>query len=405
MLAALLAAAPDRGALALIAFALGSDDVLREAPSSLGLPSPAEAWVPLLVERFGAPAFDALLWMAERFPRGPSPWLKGLASLLEGGKVPPEARARIRDFAVRRLSSPTWEGESEPLDLLVHLELPPELVGRLWEIAFSVVPARFRWAQYRAGELLGRLTGSAELASRLVPALDESLAQGDLHRARALVSLGFRTQVPEVRDLALRVLDLDGRQADVDDLFGIAYWIRDAGALPPTFIPERLARTGSPWFAVAARLLLRERSDVASYQGVLESALASSDLDGATAVAAAIDLLRAKLLQPQDPRVAAVLDLAAAPARSDLLRELAHRKVPVACHRAHLVEQLRSSEDEQATDLVTALWVWKCEGWEDLLREVYPSVTGAECREAIERVLRLPAPVETYWEVSGEEDD
>jgi hypothetical protein len=421
MVEALVGEAPGREALVLLLHALGDDALFMLAPRRPGLPSEKRAWATLLVERFGPPAFEGLLWLAERYPCASSSdgWLGALADLERRRLLPADVAARVRARAADFFLSPLWDGETDAPGLLARLPAPaggsgPDvdatavaLRDRLWEVAFEDVPSRWRWARHDARLALGAWPADATLDARLSDGAAAARAAGQHERFADLARVGLERRLPAVAALAQEVLAAEpADDAAVDAAASVGWrWAQDH-PLGEAWYLEALGRPASRRFSLGVRLLAGLRRPSRAARAALRAALGSTARGGAAEAEAAHELLRRGLLRPDDPRLPAILAGAPAGERAALVGELRFRKVPFARIREALSSVLTGPDEKAAMSLYEALYLWDDPGAREVMGEAYARVPHVAVREAIEHVLELPTEAERYWgDVDQPEDE
>ena len=219
MVKALLAAAPEREALALLLYSL-RDHRLWVCVREAGLPDSCAAWAKELCTCFGEPAFDGLMVLAERQVMAgiENGWLSALASLPRHGLLGKQQLDSLRSLAQRVLMS-CEPGDSCP-DAVVALRAvgaPDSCFDRLWTIALKSASTagesdgsyNRHYAAYAATEALGHAGPNPELDARIVRELSAALDQRDFEYAEGLIRIALlRKGPPELVALSERTLEV-----------------------------------------------------------------------------------------------------------------------------------------------------------------------------------------------------
>lgn len=315
MLEVLLKEAPDREALALIAFALADDGLLRTRHRAR-LPRDLSQLCGRLYRGFGQPALLALCWLAERYPgSGATSWLYELGFLATRGRLRKRDLGPVRALAGRRIGSVQTAERQQALAVLARIGGSPELLDSVYAVLLAAGPESRDAAEVIAGwptdpALDARLTGDARRA----------WARRDVQRLCGLCEVGFLRRVPAFGELAQQgaaawldgVSDAEGGWRRLAVL--CARHLDELSRLPASFIRDGLVDPASPAFELAADLLLRELDTVDPAAGdgsgpgeairkALRTALASPARGGESACAAALVLLRLGELGTEDARV------------------------------------------------------------------------------------------------------
>ena len=421
MLEALLAEAPDPEALALLLF--GVRDVVSTRPRP-GLPRSEEPWAELLIERFGAPAFEGLAALAARGARAgvDHEWLGALASLARKGALAPAWHARLRDIAREALGSPAWDGASSPLVTLACVGAPPDLLDRLWAIAVTP-PADDEAGQHLhaarwAADALAGMADAPELDARIAAEGARALEARAYPEVERIAALGCQRGTPAAFDLGARCLAaVDDDPAAEGAALRCAYALDEAKRLDEAWRVNAVARPESPLFAIATHVLRKPASP--AVLAALEGALESPARGGAAAAEAAVSLLRLRAIGVDDPRLDGLLARAPARARADLADALLLNDAPLPPLRRHLLELLVGADAKAAAVACEGLLTKEPEGTRELFQAALapgaraaagspggaPGAPHPSIRDLIEHYLGEPGEVELYWRDGGDEEE
>ncbi len=410
MARALLAEAPDPGALVLL-LQLAGDDTVSNEPLALhagpkggqfasaggpGEPGaiPVQAgdggnqeWAQVLIDKFGALAVAGLCALAERFPEPESfGWTRRLGDLVERGTIPREHAAPLRAMAARHVASDDAGVIDDSLRLLGLVGAPAELLDRALGLALDV-----DLASTAVRDLVVAWPDRA-VDARLASEMALALAERDWARVQCAASVALGRGSPAARIIAQRVLEIaEDDEAAVDAAVECAYRLRASRALDDDWALAALARADSPIFTVAARVWRKS----GLVRGALEAALVAP-CRGASRAEAAIALLWADPpLSPRDRRLTAVLAAAPAIERAELIHAMCIQGAPFGHVAAHLKGLLESSDVAVTRALIgIARWMRSSKG-RALLRSALPRVVDIELRADIED--ELGTLDEPYW--------
>lgn len=423
---ALLAEAPDPEALALLLFSLRALVFAHRRP---GLPVNEEQWAERLLERFGAPAFEGLVALAARGARAgvDHGWLNALASLANKGALAPPERARLREIARDALGSPAWDGASAPLLALAWAGAPPDLLDRLWSIAMTPTAddalerSRHANAARWATIALVGMEGAPALDARIAAEGAEALGARSYPALERILDLGCRRATPAAFDLGARCLArVDDDPAAFDAALRVAYALEEAGRLDESGLLDALDRPESRRFAIAARLLRKQRS--LAILGALHRALESEARGGAAAAEAAAALLVMEAIGAEDRRLDGILERAPPRARASLLGMLLSRGAPLSPLQRHFLDLLVCADAEAAESACEDLFSKESEGTRELFEAALALGSGGAAssrdgasggqggpspsiREMIEHYLGEPSEAELYWRDGGDDDE
>jgi len=420
MVKALLAAAPEREALALLLYQL-RDHNLWLGVRELGLPQSCENWAKELCGRFGEPAFEGLLLLAERQAAVgvENGWLSALAALPAQGFLSEGQVDALRCLAERVLEgAPPNRCRCDALVALRAVGAPASCFDRLWTIALDAARTReridawhrrsWRYAAQVASEVLGHAGPSQELDARIVQELSAGLEQLDFERAEVLVRIAVTRKdatglEPLVeRALALSAAELASQQsaAALRLAMRCAEFVHSRDAQAPARLLGWLGDPEDPLFTPA---LHQVKLGCDWAVPALFAALESNAGDGAVAARAATRLFYVEAIDVHDPRLDAVLEHAPLRDGIELAGTMFYFGAPIERISHTVLEALCSPDEDTAQAGVLAvscsrqpLAIWS----EALQRGVHASVRDHALRQA-----RLPSEVEQYWQDEIGEND
>ena len=383
MARALLAEAPDAEALVLLLQLVGDDAESGEPSFSAASPpasGDAEAWAPLLVERFGALGVRGHCALAARFTEPESfGWMRRLGDLVERQAIERAHYAPLRAIAARHASADDSGRVDDSLRLLALVGAPPEMLDRVLGLALEddigASEARALVVSWPDRAVDARLTSEMALA----------LAGRDWTRVHHAAWMALERGAPAARVIAQRVLEVAEHEPEAAEAaIECARRLRDAGLLDRAWVLSALARPESPIFVVAARAWRRDPI----VRAPLEAALSSPARGGVSAAQAAISLLHGEPgLSPRDRRLSAVLEAVAASPRAELVHAMCMHGAPLALVGPHLAELLASTDPAVTGPLLgVAVWLASPRA-RALLAEILPRVIDADLRGDIEDAL------------------
>jgi hypothetical protein len=423
MVKALLAAAPEREALALLLYAL-RDHSLWIGVGELGLPQSCEAWARELCTRFGERAFDGLMVLAERqamagVERG---WLSALSGLPQHGLLGERQLDALRSLALRVLMcrEPS-ECCPDALIALREVGAPDSCFDRLWTIALdsakttegSVGWYNGNYAAYLATEALGHAGPSPALDARIVSELLVALDRRDFKSAEGLVRIGLpRNNAVELVALTERALELCAGELAVRSnasalklATGCVEFLQARDALAPGRLLGWLELPEHPLFMAA---LDRVKMGCDWAMPALVAALESTACSGAVAARAAERLLCLEAIDVKDARLDAVLEHAPLRDGVELAAMMLYFRADIGRVSRTLVDALCSCDEDIAEAGVNALAgspdqldIWR----EALRRGVHASIKEQALWQA-----GMRSEVEQYWhdendEVESQQDE
>ena len=418
MVKALLAAAPEREALALLLYAL-RDHNLWVGVRDLGLPQSCEEWAKELCTCFGERAFDGLMVLAERQAMAGIRygWLSALAALPKHGLLGEQQLDALRSLAQRVLMC--GEPSDRGLDALLALQAvgaPDSCFDRLWTIAFeSAKPTHRRvgwykgnYAAYLATEALGHAGPSPALDARVVSELSAALERRDFEYAEILVQIGLsRKNAVELVALTERALGLCAGELAVGSnasalklATGCVEFLQARDALAPGRLLGWLEHPEHPLFTAA---LGRVKKGCDWAVPALVAALDSSACSGAAAARAADRLLFLEAISAHDARLDALLERAPLRDSVELAAMMLCFGVAIGRVARTILEALCSSDDDIAEAAANALAISReqLEIWNQALqRGVNASIEHYALRQA-----GMPSEVEQYWQDENDEDE
>lgn len=415
---ALLAAAPEREALALLLYAL-RDHSLWIGVRELGLPQSCEAWAKELCTCFGEQAFDGLMVLAERQAMAgvENGWLSALSTLPQHGLLGERQLDSLRSLAERVLRGGK-PGNCCP-DAIIALRAvgaPESCFDRLWTIALK--PARttegsdgwcnWHYAAYVATEALGHAGPSPELDARIAGELSAALDQLDFEYAESLIRIGLlRKGAVELVALTERALALCAGElalrsnaAALKLATRCVEFIQARDALAPGRLLGWLEHPEDPLFTAALNQV-KVGCDWAV--PALVAALESSTSTAAVAARAAERLLCLEAIDAQDARLDALLDHAPLSDGVELAETMLYFGADIGRVSRNILEALCSCDEHLAEAGVRALSgirqrqdIWS----EALRRGVHASIKEYALNQA-----GLPSEAEQYWLDENIEDD
>jgi hypothetical protein len=385
MARALLEEAPDREALVLILQLVG-DDVESQEPRMV-TPGPDDAWAPVLVRRFGAPAVEGLCALAARFPEPESfGWMRRLGDLVERGVIAKKDAGPVRDLAAAHVASPDTGRVDDALRVLALLGAPPELRDRIVALSLEEDPG-----SVQARAILVSWPDRA-IDARFASEMALALADRDWPRLARAAGVGLGRGGEGAAVIATRVLEVaETEEGAIDAAVECARHLRARGALGDAWALEALGRTESPVFSVAARVWWR--SPVV--RGRLEAALGSAGRLSVSAVDAAVALLHGDPpLSPRDRRLPELLARATPPSRAELLFAMCVQGAPLGVVGPYLEALLVSPDPTVTTPLTGVASCLRSPRARALLRRVLPKVVDTDLAADIEEAL---GAFESYW--------
>ncbi|MEK6606731.1 MAG: hypothetical protein AABZ30_03635 [Myxococcota bacterium] len=391
----LLGLAPDREALVLLGEALGQASQFILEPARPGLPRHKEAWAHALLERFGPPAFEVLLRLADRYPCGNDSWFPALHTLLRKGLLPEGARERVCAPAARLVASPLWDNDTAPLNLLAAAGPVPK---NLWPRLFAIAGARGDgFVTYAAENALVVVEPCPPLDQRLVDEMEAALRTRDFARFEWVGRVALHRGLHDARAVVARALEADDPDA-ASALAMLGHWMAEAGALPAAWVDDALDRPERPRFAIATHLVGPSLS--AAHRELLVRALDSAARDGRAAAEAAWTLVRLSDLSADDARLAAILDRAPPRERALLLGVMDRWDEP---HAERALAVLSGPDRRASRELVEDLYL--SDAGLALLAAMHERLSDPDLRETIAHMLHLPTDAERYWQDADLDDE
>ncbi len=404
-IAKLVARAPEREALALLLWVLQHDAVRATSD----LPRRRSEWAELLIERFGDPAFDGLLLLAERqaLARVDNGWLQALVHLVKKPWFDSTRQKRLQNLAQRLLLAPSRCGVGrDVLRALQELGAPATCVDMLWALSFESdeverdATIRRSDNRFEAIEALQAVGPNDALDARVGRALATALDAGELDVSCRLLILAKGRRIADLhalaeRALALSAVALDSKpsraanklasgslaalshieQLDEERLVG---WLRD---------PE------TPLFTAAARHVRRQ--DAALLE-LLRAALDSSARGGTSAAVAAERLLSHGVVPPDNPILLPLLERLPPTALCELLATWVYLSDDHSPFAPHVVELLCSDELSIASrgfDFAQMM----TESKQTVLRQALGRGVHTELRDRVLQAADEPTSAELYF--------
>lgn len=411
MVKALLAAAPEREALALLLYAL-RDHSLWICVRDLGLPPSCEAWAKELCTRFGEQAFEGLMVLAERQAMAgvKNGWLSALAALPQYGLLDAQQLDSLRSLAQRLFMG---RGPDECcVDAIIALRAvgaPATCFDRLWTIALESVSTTEdtdghfygHHAAYVATEALGHAGPSPELDARIISELSAALERRDFEYAEGLVRIGLpRKNAVELVALAEHALELCAGElavrlhAPVLKLAACCVELLQAReALAPGRLLGWLERPEDPLF-LAALEQVKTGCDWAV--PALVAALESTACFGAAAARAAERLVCIEALDARDTRLDALLEHAPLRDGVELAAMMLYFGADIGRVSPTILDALCSCDEDIAEAGATALSGSRER--QDIWREALQRGVHASIKEQALRQAGLRSEVEQYWQ-------
>mgnify|MGYP000906737245 CR=1 FL=1 len=314
LLPLLIEEAPSREALVLVLFAMQDHATLCTGTDSL-LPSQPHERGALLVERFGAPAIEGLVWLGLRQPHGYDSGFDQLEALSSRADLPTESRDRLRELAAGAFRELVPEERDGPLALLANLGAPADLFPALLDLVVREVP-RHHW---KAAKALGK---SPEAEEPVVASLREAVETRDWQRVQVLGELAAFTRWESARAPLLQFV----REAPADDevaaraIVELGLYLWHAGWIVEGEAWEWLEEPGLPRFVIPAQHLRpKEPEALARVHAALEAALGSPALGGRSAGVAANELVYEEKIEPDSPELLRALRAAPLDLRCEIL--------------------------------------------------------------------------------------
>jgi len=419
MAKALLGAAPEREALALLLYAL-RDHNLWIGVGESGLPQSCGAWAKELCTCFGEQAFDALIVLAERQAMAgvENGWLSALAALPKHGLLDEPQLDALRSLAQRVLMC------REPSDCCPDAILALRAVGapdscfdRLWTIAFEsarTTDGRVRWynghyAVYMATDTLGHAGPNPALDARVVSELSAALDRLAFEYAEGLVRLGLlRTNAIELVALTERALELCAGALTVRfnaSALKLATccvdFLQARDALAPGRLLGWLEHPEHPLFAAALNQI-KVGCDWAV--PALVAALESTAGSGAAAARAAERLLCLEAIDVKDARLDALLDHAPLRDGVELAAIMLYFRADIGRVSRTIIEGLCSSDEDVADAAANAL-AGRCDQPEMIWSKALQCGVHASIKDYALRKAGMPSEVEQYWQDENDEDE
>jgi hypothetical protein len=418
MVKALLAAAPEREALALLLYALRDHD-LWICVGELGLPQSCEAWARELCTCFGERAFEGLMVLAERqatagVERG---WLGALGELPKHGLLGERQVDALRSLAVRVfMGARPGKCCSDAMIVLGAVGAPDSCFDRLWTIAFESATAtegsvgwyNWHYAAYLAAEALGHAGPSPALDARIVSELPAALDRRNFEYAEGLIGIGLlRMNAVELVALTERALELSAGELAVGSNAAAlklatrcVAFLHSCDASAPGRLLGWLEHPADPLFTAALNQI-RVGCDWAV--PALVAALESTACSGAVAARAAKQLLYLEAIDVRDARLDTVL--AHAPLRdgAELAAVMLYFRADIGRVSRTLIEALCSCDEDIAEAAINAI-VGSREH-PDLWSEALQRGVNESIKESALRQAGMPGEVEQYWQDTNDEDE
>jgi len=415
MVKALLAAAPEREALALLLYAL-RDHNLWICVRELGLPQSCAAWAQALCTGFGEPAFDGLMALAERQTTAgvQNGWLGALAALPKLGLLGEPQLDALRSLAERVLMS-AMPGNccSDAIVALRAVGVPDSCFDRLWTIALqsatkgSAGSYNGHYAAYVATDALGQAVPHPELDARVVSEFSASIERRDFESAEGLIGIGLlRQNAVELLALTERALELcAGELALRSNTAALKLATRCVEFLQArdALAGRLLSWLGQPEHPLFTAALNQVKMGCDWAVPALVAALESTAGSGAVAARAAERLLSLEAIDVRDERLDAVL--AHAPLRDgvELAASMLYFSADIGRVSRTIIEAICSCDEDIAEPAVNALAgnrerqnIWR----EALQRGVHASIKEYALKQA-----GMRSEVEQYWQDENEEEE
>ncbi|MFT3769406.1 MAG: hypothetical protein QM820_28545 [Minicystis sp.] len=398
--------AGQREALALLLYTLRNAGRLYKHPTrSHG----EDEWAKLLYARFGSPAIDGLLTIAEPaailgVDHG---WLPAVSQLVRAGAFSEAQRERLRGIARAAFLSPHWDGATAPLLALLHAGPPLDLADRL--LAIATAPDQGEddphgYARIWAADTLVAMAEAPTFDAEVTSLASEALAARDWARFARLIRIAAERGSPPAVALAERAVDAyDGDLAAFDAMLTAGHVLVKRGHIDEAWLAARLRDPEAPLFSLAAALVPRPAPP--ALVTALFAALDSPARDHTSAAEAAEALIRHKALEPTDPRVLPLIDRAPEPARAGLVEMLLLREVPVASYRRHLVDLLLSTDATLAADIAESAYLEDSPDIREVFEEVLLRGPSARVKETIEITLGKEGEAARYWQDGVDEEE
>lgn len=213
MVEVLLAEAPSREALALLVFALGSDDVWRHNERA-ALPSDQAAWVRALVQRFGDAGARGVAELAgRRSMTATNSWFQAVTWAV--ASLDPDATdlSAIRELAARVLVDGRYRfAQSDASKVLRALGVPLSLA----DVCFDWIDRRVEPAHpHIAADLLAAMGPDADIDRRVSHGLDVALRESSTERVGCYARAGAERDVDACVTQLRAILDAPGGMADL----------------------------------------------------------------------------------------------------------------------------------------------------------------------------------------------
>ncbi len=342
MVEALLAEAPSREALALLVFALGSDDVWRHNERA-ALPGDQAAWVRALVQRFGDAGARGVAELAgRRSIVATNTWFQAVTwavASLDPGATDLDA---IRDLAARVLVEGRYRfAQSDASKVLRALGVPRSLSGVCFDwIERCDAPSH----PHIGADLLAAMGPDAEIDRRVARGLDAALRESAAERVDCYAKAGAERGVEACVTQLRAILDAPGGMADLSSEMARALtssarallqrgrlsagWLRAALSPDKTLRGDaRRTRDATRRFEVACVLVRVETDDA---QGALLAAqLGPEGLSPDTAALAANALLFQNKLEWDDAQLGPIADAVDDALRLPLLHHALYHEHPL----------------------------------------------------------------------------
>lgn len=374
---------------------------------------PTVSGVATLLHRFGPPAFDGLMMLAEIEARVGVEygWLDALAKLATGRALDVTQRRRLRDLAAAMITDPAWGGGRAVYAALAAVGAPAPVIERLWAIVLAPAAAepggdeRARGEAHRALRALQASLEAPDVEARFVRETEAAIARGAWDRVTAF--LDWRRDPMPDSMLAVAERVLAAAEHDPGARGAARTCVREllaAERLDDTWLVEALGHPESPFFTVAAAIARVDASP--AVVAALERAIEERGHEGRPAAEAAEALVLTGAMNPGDPRLDGILERACTAARVELVSSLLHEGASLVSVRRHIAPLLLSRDEKVALEALTPIMnIPVLPGADDLLTSVLRGGPLEVVRARMERRLGKPGEEELYWRDDGDDEE
>lgn len=403
MLEVLLGEAPDRESLALIIFALADHHLLRAGRRKV--PRSSRQMAARLYRAFGAPAIDALCWLAERYPReGGTNWFYELDKLAESSRVRKRDLEPLRQLALRRLSAPDDLSRQTAWQILGNLRPSQELLERALAMMGNRHPDSY-WVL----NLLKRAPRNRFLDGRIVEMAASAWAARHFDLLEDLAIVGAARRLPAFCKIAAPVVDAwlvgakdrcsESEESGMPSLnlaVTCARHLIEMGMLPSRWVIKSLRDPSSSAFILAADM--QNHDAPPAVRKALGAALNSQARAGESAEVAAIALLQMNAIDPGDPRLFEIAARAPRKTQRILLFMLAYNKAPRPCLQPLVADFLQPATQADAEDLECSIRLFaEAVGSETVLAGL-EKILDTTLREHLKAEIHPQAESEPLWQ-------